>query len=99
MGNAMFEDWLEMSDEERGQTCQSWDLGKEEGKALADKAANLLKDECIYNLLEIDTAEREGEWCIKAYMDTFDYEKLKDRETEKFLGFRISFHNIKDFNK
>ncbi|MDH5593859.1 MAG: hypothetical protein OEY68_05585 [Gammaproteobacteria bacterium] len=99
MSNVTFEDWLEMSDEERGQASQSWNLGNGDGKEFANKAADLLKRECIYNLLEIDTAESDNSWCIQAYMDTFDYEKLKDRETEKFLGFKISFHNIEDFNK
>lgn len=99
MGKVVFEDWLEMSDDEREQACQSWNLSTGEGKELAAKAADLLKRECVYNLLEIDTAENDGEWRIQAYMDAFDYEKLKDRETEKFLGFSISFHNIEDFKK
>lgn len=99
MSDVTFEAWLEMSDEERGQTSQSWNMGAGEGKELANKAANLLKRECIYNLLEIDTVECDGEWCIQAFMEKFDYEKLKDRQTEKFLGFRISFNNIEDFKK
>ena len=97
MSEVTFEDWLERSDEEREQASQSWNLGGGEGRELANKAADLLKNECVYNLREVDTAECNGEWCIQAYMETFDYENLKDRETEKFLGFRISFHNIEDF--
>ena len=99
MADVTFEAWLEMTDDERGQACQSWNLGAQEGKVLAEKAADLFKRECVYNLLEIDTAECNDNWCIQAYMDTFDYEKLKGRDTEKFLGFKILFHPIEDYKK
>lgn len=99
MASVSFEDWLEMSDDERVVVATAWKTAKGEGKDIANQAAELLKRECVYNLLQIDTHVNNGEWRIHAYMDTYDYEKLKDRQTEKFLGFGITFNNIEDYKK
>ena len=94
MSEADIENWMHASDEERSQIQASWNIDNGDGKEVIAAVAALFKDECVYNVMEVDIDNSDTEWLIKCYVDPADYETLKDRKNVQFLGFRIVFRNI-----
>lgn len=84
-----FEFWLHASDEERANLHNGWSLDNDEGKEIVEAVANLLKEECVYNVDEVAVIKEDGEWKILAYASD-DYDSLKARHID-FLGFKLVF--------
>ena len=94
MSEQDIENWMHASDEERAGLHATWDLDNNEGRDIVESVANLLKKECVYDVLEVTPVVSNGRWKILAYAGS-DYESLKDRDIE-FLGFKLMFKNIND---
>ena len=82
------ENWMHASDEERSSTHSSWDVNNGEGKEVAEGVAKLLMKECVYDVLNTEIVNTDGQWQIQAFADS-DYDSLKDRDIE-FLGFKLA---------
>jgi len=91
MTNISVEDWMHASDEEREKVRKSWDLEKGDGKEIVETVAGLFKDECVYNVAEVEVFQSDNEWLVGAYVDAQEYENLKDRTNIQFLGIKIAF--------
>lgn len=92
MSETNIENWMNATDEERESIHAGWDIDNNEGREIVENVANLLKKECIYDVLEVKAIKSDGAWQILAYADS-DYDSLKDREIE-FLGFKLVFKKI-----
>ena len=91
--SVQLEEWLHASDEEREDLHRKWAVLNGDGKEIVEEIANLFKDECVYDINEVRTSHRNGEWTIEAFVDPDDYENLKNRQDIRFLGFKIVFKN------
>jgi len=98
MNEDFMENWLHATDDERETTHASWKVDTGEGKDIALGVATLLKEECVYNVGEIDVNTDSGRWIIHAFVDPDDYESLKNRTNIAFLGFRVAFFDIGTFD-
>lgn len=94
MSDIDVEEWMHASDEERAAFQASWDIHNGEGQSVITTVASLFKDECVYSVAEVDIDNSTSKWLIKCYVDSTDYETLKNRKNVRFLGFPIEFHNI-----
>ena len=89
MSEEEFEYWLHATDEERATIHASWDVGNDEGKDIVESVAIMLKDECVYDVLDVAPIKFDGKWLLQGIADA-DYESLKNRNIE-FLGFKLTF--------
>ena len=91
MNEEQLEEWLNATDDEREAAHAGWKVDQGEGKEVAIGIAALLKEECVYNVNEVDVRTDKGRWVIKAFVDSSDYVNLKNRYNISFLGFHVSF--------
>ena len=94
MNTISLEDWFHSSDEERAEILQSWDIAQGDGAEIATEVANLFKDECVYNVKEVNVVNQDGLWLIEAFMKPEDYVNVKHRQGVEFLGFKIAFYTV-----
>ncbi len=86
------ESWMHASDDERAKIHAGWDVDNDEGREIVENVAELLKKECVYDVLEVEAIKSDGAWQILAYAGP-DYDSLKDRDID-FLGFKLVFKKI-----
>lgn len=94
MSEKDIENWMNASDDERAEIHTGWDVDNNEGREIVDNVANLLKKECVYDVLDVEAIKSDGKWRILAYASA-DYDSLKDRGIE-FLGFKLVFKKAED---
>ena len=94
MSKISFEDWLHSSDEERLHIHRSWDVVSGEGKDIVSEIAKLLKEECVYNVKNVNVLHKEGFWHIEAFLEADDFENVGHRQNMDFLGFRVAFTSV-----
>jgi hypothetical protein len=94
MNTISLEDWFHSSDEERAEILSSWDTTNGDGSEIVAEVANLFKDECVYNVKEINIVNKNGLWVIEAFMKPEDYANVRHRQNMEFLGFKIAFNSV-----
>ena len=94
MSEIDFENWMNATDDERAQIHAAWNLEKDEGKEIVANVAELLKKECVYDVMKVEAIKSDGSWQILAHAGP-DYDSLKDRDIE-FLGFKLAFSKIEE---
>ncbi len=98
MPDSNLENWMHASDSERNDLHSAWNVNNDEGKNIADSVAKLFADECIYNVQQVTLSKHDNKWVIKAYVESADYENLKNRYNIDFLGFKIDFNDISNYS-
>jgi hypothetical protein len=94
MSEIDIENWMHASDDERAAIHSAWDVDNDEGREVVESVAELLKKECVYDVLKIEAIKSDGAWQILAYAGP-DYDSLKDRDIE-FLGFKLAFKKVEE---
>lgn len=95
--NSNIEEWMHASDEERAAIHSRWNTENMEGKEIAEQVASLFSNECIYNIDAVNVVNKDGKWCIEAFVVVDDYDNLKGRTNVEFLGFGVIFNSMENF--
>lgn len=92
MSETDFENWMNATDDERAEIHATWNMDNDEGKDIVTNVAELLKKECVYDVVKVEAIKVDGTWQILAHAGP-DYDSLKDRDIE-FLGFKLAFKRV-----
>lgn len=97
MNEQMLESWMHASEEERIQMQQGWNTDSNDGENIASAIANLFADECVYNVVRVKPVLIDRRWQLNAYVEAGDFDTLKDRYNVEFLGLKVNFSHINDY--